>query len=153
MSAYKNFTADDVSEDTGIVTSGIWQDGVSNITTFFSSSTQYTNTGDYNIDVYRHNPAANASASVQFGVVYGHREGSGSLGTKGASGDRTTAAIFGQFNNLVNPPETTNFRFIGNTSAKQFYAITINRARMRDAIEPGGWELHLSGSGATGSLK
>ena len=58
MSAYKNFTADDVSEDTGIVTSGIWQDGVSNITTFFSSSTQYTNTGDYNIDVYRHNPAA-----------------------------------------------------------------------------------------------
>tara|TARA_Y100001937_G_scaffold123341_1_gene186021 strand:+ start:51 stop:1076 length:1026 start_codon:yes stop_codon:yes gene_type:complete len=143
MSAYKNFTGEDVSEDIGIVTSGIWQDGASNITTFFSSSTQYTNTGDYNIDVYRFNPASNASASVQFGLVYGHREGSGSLGTKGASGDRTTAAVFGQFNNLINPPETTNFTFQGNTTAKQFYALSINRARMREAIEPGGWELHL----------
>ena len=143
MSTYKNFTGEDVSEDTGIVTSGIWQDGASNITTFFSSSTQYTNTGDYNIDVYRFDPSTNASASVQFGLVYGHRQGSGSLGTKGATGDRTTAAIFGQFNNLINPPETTNFTFQGNTGVKQFYALSINRARMREAIEPGGWELHL----------
>ena len=144
--AYKNFTGEDVSEDIGLVTSGIWQDGASNIQTFFSSSTQYTNTGDYNIDVYRYDPSSNASASVQFGIVYGHKEGSGSLGTKGATGDRTTAAIFGQFNNLINPPETTKFTFQGNTTAKQFYAISINRARMREEIEPGGWELHLSSS-------
>ena len=147
--AYRNFTGEDVSEDIGIVTSGIWQDGAGKIETFFSSSTQYTNTGDYNIDVYRYNPAANASASVQFGLVYGHREGSGSLGTKGATGDRTTAAIFGQFNNLINPPETTNFTFQGNTTAKQFYAVTINRARMREAIEPGGWELRLKNGSDT----
>ena len=144
--AYKDLTNEDISADTGVVTSGIWQDGASSINTFFSSSTQYTNTGDYNIDVYRYDPSANASASVQFGIVYGHREGSGSLGTKGATGDRTTAAIFGQFNQLINPPETTNFTFQGNTTAKQFYAITLNRARMREAIEPGGWELHLSSS-------
>ena len=144
--AYKNFTGEYVSEDIGLVTSGIWQDGASNIQTFFSSSTQYTNTGDYNIDVYRYDPSSNASASVQFGIVYGHKEGSGSLGTKGATGDRTTAAIFGQFNNLINPPETTKFTFQGNTTAKQFYAISINRARMREEIEPGGWELHLSSS-------
>ncbi len=141
--AYKNFTGEDVTEDIGIVTSGIWQDGASSIATFFSSSTQYSNTGDYNIDVYRYDPSANASASVQFGIVYGHKEGSGSLGTKGATGDRTTAAVFGQFNNLLNPPETSKFTFQGNTTAKQFYAITINRARMRESIEPGGWELHL----------
>jgi len=141
--AYKNFTGEDVTEDIGIVTSGIWQDGASSIATFFSSSTQYSNTGDYNIDVYRYDPSTNASASVQFGVVYGHKEGSGSLGTKGATGDRTTAAVFGQFNNLLNPPETSKFTFQGNTTSKQFYAITINRARMRESIEPGGWELHL----------
>ena len=144
--AFKNFTAEDVSEDIGIVTSGIWQNGDGTINTFFSSSTQYTNTGDYNIDVYRYDPSANASASIQFGIVYGHREGSGSLGNKGVTGDRTTAAIFGQFNNLINPPQTTNFTFQGNTTAKQFYAVSVNRARMRDAIEPGGWELHLSSS-------
>jgi len=146
MSMYKNFTGEDISINSGIVTSGVWQDGASSITAFYTSSTQYTNTGDYNIDVYRYDPSNNASASVQFGVVYGHKEGSGSLGTKGATGDRTTAAIFGQFNSLINPPETTNFTFSNNTTAAQTYAIVLNRARIREAIEPGGWELHLSSS-------
>ena len=149
---FRNFTNDDTSTDVGIVTSGVWQDGASNIETFFTSSTQYTNTGDYNIDIYRYNPSNNASASVQFGLVYGHREGSGSLGTKGATGDRTSAAVFGQFNSLINPPETTAFTFQGNSTAKQFYAIVLNRARMREAIEPGGWEIHL-GFGSTGKVK
>ncbi len=155
---YKNFSDQDIAGDIGIVTSGIWQDGASSIETFFSSSTQYTNTGDYSIDVYRYNPSQNASASVQFGVTYGNRDGSGSLGTKGATGDRTTAAVFGQFNSLINPPETTNFTFQNNTTSKQFYTIVLNRSRMREAIEPGGWELHLSASsqgniaGVTGSM-
>ena len=149
----KEFNPEDISTDTSIVTSGIWQDGASSLTAFFSSSTQYTNTGDYNIDVYRYDPSGNASASVQFGVVYGHRDGSGSLGTKGATGDRTTAAIFGQFNSLINPAQTTAFTFQDNTTAKQFYGIVLNRARMRDGIEPGGWEIHLSGSSANTNLK
>ena len=149
---FKNFTGEDTSMDVGIVTSGVWQDGASSITTFYSSSTQYTNTGDYNVDVYRYDPASNASASVQFGVVFGHREGSGSLGTVGATGDRTTAAIFGQFNSLINPPETTNFTFQNNTTAKQVYVIVLNRARVRESIEPGGWELHL-GNGVANKIK
>jgi len=149
----KNLNTEDISTDTSIVTSGIWQDGASSLTGFFSSSTQYTNTGDYNIDVYRYDPTNNASASVQFGIVYGHRDGSGSLGLKGATGDRTTAAIFGQFNSLINPPETTTFTFSDNTNAKQFYAIVLNRARMREGIEAGGWELHLSSSAANSHVK
>ena len=149
MAFYKIFNpAEDVNEDNAIVTSGLFQDGASSITAFHTSSTQYSNTGDYSIDVYRYDPASNASASVQFGVAYGHREGSGSLGTKGATGDRTTAAIFGQFNNLINPPETTAFKFQANTTSKQIYAIVFNRARMREAIEPGGWELRLHAGGA-----
>ena len=126
---YKDLGTNDVTSDIGIVTSGVWQDGASSITTFFTSSTQYTNTGDYNIDVYRYNPATNASASVQFGLVYGHRDGSGSLGTKGATGDRTTAAIYGQFNNLINPPQTTRFSFGPKTDVQHFYALSFNRAR------------------------
>ena len=152
MAFYKIFNPDeDMNEDNAIVTSGLFQDGASSITAFHTSSTQYTNTGDYSVDAYRYNPGTNASASVQFGVAYGHREGSGSLGTKGATGDRTTAAIFGQFNNLINPPETTAFKFQANTTSKQIYAIVFNRARMREAIEPGGWELrlHAGGTGTT----
>ena len=146
----KALTVDDRVENVALVTSGIFQDGASSITAFFTSSTQYTNTGDYSIDVYRYNPASNASASVQFGVAYGHG-GSGSLGTVGATGDRTTAAVYGQFNNTINPPQTTRFTFGGKSDVDEIYAISFNRARIREDIEPGGWELHLSG--ALGSVK
>ena len=147
MAYFKELENDDKASDVSIVTSGLFQDGASSITTFFSSSTQYTNTGDYNIDVYKFNPATNASASVQFGVVYGHAEGSGSLGLTGATGDRTTAAVYGQFNNIINPPQTTRFTFSGKTDVKHFYALAFNRARIRESMEPGGWEIHL-GTGA-----
>ena len=33
--AYKDLTNEDISADTGVVTSGIWQDGASSINTFF----------------------------------------------------------------------------------------------------------------------
>ena len=148
MAFYKNLTNEDRVNDTAIVTSGLFQDGASSITTFHTSSTQYTNTGDYNIDMYRYDPAGNASASVQFGVAYGHAEGSGSLGTVGATGERPTAAVYGQFNNLINPPQTTRFTFGSKSTVKHFYALSFNRARIREEMEPGGWELHLSGSGA-----
>ena len=146
MSYLVQLENDDKTLDTAIVTSGIFSDGDSSITTFFTSSTQYTNTGDYNIDIYRHNPAVNASASVQFGVVYGHAEGSGSLGVVGSTGDRTTAAIYGQFNNMINPPQTTRFTFGPKSTVKHFYALSFNRARLREKMEAGGWELHI-GSG------
>ena len=147
----KALTVDDRIENVALVTSGMFQDGASTISAFYTSSTQYTNTGDYSIDVYRYNPASNASASVQFGVAYGHVGGSGSLGTVGATGDRTTAAVYGQFNNTINPPQTTRFTFGGKSDVDEIYAISFNRARIREDIEPGGWELHLSG--ALGSVK
>ena len=68
---FKQLTETDKVSDVAIVTSGLFQDGASSITTFHTSSTQYTNTGDYNIDLYRYAPGTNASASVQFGVVFG----------------------------------------------------------------------------------
>ena len=153
MAFYKELDAESKIEDVAFVTSGVFQDGVSNITTFFTSSTQYTNTGDYSIDVYRFDPGTNASASVQFGVTYGHVGGSGSLGTRGATGDRTTAAVYGQINNIINPPNTTRFKFGGNSDIDQVYAIVFNRARIREKLEPGGWELHLHSHGGAGSTK
>ena len=149
MAYFKILTPMDVVEDIGLVTSGIFQDGAASITQFHTSSTQYTNTGDYSVDVYRYDPVGNASASVQFGVAYGHVEGSGSLGTKGATGDRPTAAVYGQFNSLINPPKTTRFTFGPNTDAKEIYALSFNRARIREKVDPGNFEItfaQLSGS-------
>ena len=148
MAFYRNLTTEDRIEDVSVVTSGVFQDGAGSITSFFTSSTQYTNTGDYSVDVYRYDPSGNASASVQFGIAYGNANGSGSLGTVGATGDRASAAVFGQFNSLINPPKTTTFTFGPNQDEETIYALSFNRARIREELEPGGWELHLSnGSG------
>ena len=146
---FKTLTTDDKIADVAIVTSGVFQDGASSITTFFTSSTQYTNTGDYNVDLYRYDPANNSSASVQFGVAYGHSQGSGSLGLVGSTGDRATQAVFGQFNQLINPPQTSTFTFSGKSDLKNFYVLSFNRARIRENLEPGGWELHLNAGGST----
>ena len=143
MSVYKPLTNDDVVTNVAKVTSGVFQDGASSIATFFTSSTQYTNTGDYNVDLYRYDPNTNSSASVQFGIAYGDQQGSGSLGIVGTSGERPTAAVFGQFNQVINPPQTDKFKFSGKSDVKHFYALTFNRARIRESLEPGGWELHL----------
>ena len=138
----------DVVTQASIVTSGVFQDGASKITTFFTSTVQSGSTGDYSLDLFRFNPANNASASVQFGVAYGHYEGSGSLGGVGVVGERPTAAVYSQFNNLINPPQTQKFKF-GAVEADDIFVLSFNRARVRQDLEPGGWEIHLSASAGT----
>jgi len=151
MALYKEFTNDDVVSDVAVVTSGVFQDGASKITTFFNSTVQSGSTGDYSLDVYRYNPTGNASASVQFGVAYGHYAGSGSLGGVGVAGERPAAAVYGQFNNMINPPQTDKFKF-GTFTADDIFALSVNRARIRESLEPGGWELHLSASAGTDNV-
>ena len=63
MSLYKEFDLSDngdVVNDVALVTSGIFQDGASKITTFFTSSVQSGSTGDYSLDVFKNSPASNA---------------------------------------------------------------------------------------------
>ena len=142
---FRPLSGDDIVNDRTIVTSGLFQDGVSSINTFFTSSVQSGSTGDYSLDVYRFNPSVNASASVQFGVAYGHYAGSGSKGGVGVVGERPSAAVYSQFNQLINPAQTEKFVF-GEHTADDILVIAMNRARIREQMEPGGWELHLSGS-------
>ena len=153
MATFKIFdTAEDVVNNTSIVTSGLFQDGVSEITTFFTSSVQSGSTGDYSLDVFKFNPSANASASIQFGVAYGHYAGSGSLGGVGVVGERPSAAVYGQFNQLINPAQTQKFTF-GTHEADDILVLSFNRARIRETLQRGGWELHLSGSSVPGVIK
>ena len=150
---YSAFTTEDIVEGgTKRVTRGLWSGNSGELTVFHTSSYQSNTQKQYYYEIYNGDPTVSTN-EPQFSVAYGHYAGSGSLGTKGATGDRTTAAIFGQFNSLINPAQTTAFTFQDNTTAKQFYGIVLNRARMRDGVEPGGWEIHLSGSSANTHLK
>ena len=131
------------------VTSGLWTGGSTTLTAFYTGST----TSSYFVDVYNDNPVASASAEVQFALGYAHIDGSGSLGntTKTTSGDRQTAALYRQFRNLLLAPNTDRFKFTASPTAsgeKDFYFISFQRARMREKVDPGNWELHLDGGTA-----
>ena len=91
---FRPLSGDDIVNDRTIVTSGLFQDGVSSINTFFTSSVQSGSTGDYSLDVYKFNPTTNTSASIQFGVAYGHVQGSGSLGGVGVEFSSTSPKPF-----------------------------------------------------------
>ena len=149
--SYQRFDrANDIIENQRTtVTSGLWTGGSTTLTAFYTGST----TSSYFVDVYNDNPVASASAEVQFALGYAHIDGSGSLGntTKTTSGDRQTAALYRQFRNVLLAPNTDRFKFTASPTAsgeKDFYFISFQRARMREKVDPGNWELHLDGGTA-----
>ena len=147
--AYKLFDQENdvVSNIKATISSGIWSGGAGTLTTFFSQSAQSSSTGNYFFDVYKTSPATDSEAEVQFSLAYGHLHGSGSKGTVGAAtGNRASAAIHAQIVNLVLPPNTDRFTYAGSQTSKHFFVISLKRARMREKMDPGNWELHISGS-------
>jgi len=134
-----------------VISSGIWSGGSGTLSTFYSQSAQSSSTGLYFYDAYKTDPATDSEAEIQFSVTYGHFEGSGSKGTRGAAtGNRASAAIHAQFVNLLLGPNVNKFTYAGNVTSKHFYAISLRRTRMREKIDPGNWELHISGTVGNG---
>ena len=143
-------SSDVVTNVKDTVSSGMWADGAGTITTFFTSSTQSGSSGDYYLDVYAANPQSDATAKPQFSVAYGHFNGSGSLGAVGVDGNRASAAIYRQLTNTLLGPTEEKFTFAGtgaNTTPEFVYAISVARQQLREKMDPGNWELHISGSG------
>ena len=110
------------------------------------------------LHIYHQDPNTTSTAEIQFDIGYAHFEGSGSLGntTKLTEGKRESAANYRQFANVLLPPTTEKFTFTSAPSASNdFYFLAFNRARMREKIDPGNWEIkagttHLiDDSGAT----
>ena len=159
MAIYKDFniqpenslvSSDVVTNVKDTVSSGMWADGASSITTFFTSSTQSGSSADYYLDVYSANPQSDSTAKPQFSVAYGHFNGSGSLGAVGVDGNRASAAIYRQLTNTLLGPNEEKFTFAGsgaNITPDYVYAISIARQQLREKMDPGNWEIHISGSG------
>ena len=142
---YTAFTTDDVVEG-GVqrITRGLWSGNVGELTTFFTSSFQSATQKQYYYEIYNGDPTLSTS-EAQFSIAYGHRLGSGSLST-GPDYDAPSKAIYGQYQQTLLPSTQTQFTF-GTETSNDIYAITINRARLKDKLDRGNWELVLSGSG------
>lgn len=135
------------------ISSPAWSGGTATLTSFYTGSTQSGSSGDYYYDVYD-KAGSDSTRQVQFAVSYGHVEGSGSLST--SAGSNPSKAIYRQIRNICikNASSETRFNFNANgdgTSYKaaDIFAIGVNRARYREKIDPGNWELHLTKSGNT----
>ena len=166
---FKQFESTDiVAGRSQPVSTGIWSDGETAWAQFYTSSAQtvassslfeplnglyYTNVYDY--------PIASASADVYFSLTYGHYAGSGSstfdTNTSQGSLIYPTKAIYNQYRNLLLAPGDTKFSFIssdelGNQTAVDsdaIYAISFRSTKYKDRLDPGQFEITLSGSMGT----
>ena len=148
--AFKLFNPDQKVENMySTVAEPMWSGDTGTLTTFFTGSVQNSNSGKYYNDVYK---TTDETLDVQFAVSYGHRLGSGSEGSATTGTTNPTQAIYSQLRQVLLPAQTTQFNFKGDGTTNYYsddvFVLSANRARYREKMDPGNWELHLqSGSG------
>lgn len=149
MTTFKRFTPDDIVQANPTeVTVGLWTNDTGSLSGFFTSSAQSSSlSSQYYTNVYNANPQLTSSAEVQFAVAYGHRTGGGNT-TLAISDQSTlsTLAVHQQYRNLLLDPDDSQFTFLGNYNTDHIYVINVTRARLKERLDPGNWQLSLSGS-------
>ena len=161
MSTFQIFDRDNdvVENQRTTISSGLWTGGSGTLTAAYTQSTNGNITGSF-LDIYNEDPNLSSSAEIQYAVGYAHFDGSGSAGntTKLTTGGRQTKALYSQFRNVLLAPNTEKFEFTSSPTAsgdKDFYFVSFQRARQREKIDPGNWELKLgqvSSAGRTTAL-
>ena len=147
--SFKRLEADDFVVSTDSITAGMWVGDIATLTYFFTSSTQAAGaSGDYYLNVY----SSSAATDIQFAIAYTNAQGSGSLAYNTAvNGYSPTGTIYGQYQNLVLGDENAAFIF-GNITSSDFFALSIERSRFKEAILPGSLTLKVAGSTRTLTL-
>jgi hypothetical protein len=145
---------DVIDNQTEVVTAGLWSDGIANLITHHTSSTQTTSQRRYYVDTYQKNTSLTGSA-VQYSVAYGHALGSGS-DSQGQLNDSPSRAVYSQYKQLLLEPTDSRFT-VNGTDTDSVYLINFSRARTKEKLDPGNFELPLANitsraSNATGSV-
>ena len=154
------YTMFDTSTDGGdiitdveeIQTAPIWSGNEGTLSRFYTGSSTGQTSGStswqHQLYIFNENPEASSSAAVQFSIAYGHYAGSGSLDYDNTSkpGASPSRAVYGQYANLLLPDGTDLFT-IGSGSTDDIIAININRARFKEQLDPGNWQLNLDANG------
>lgn len=146
---YTTFTADDiVAASQTIVTTGLWSKDSGSLEgqTAFLYNDQVGKSGEYYLDVYDLDPAVTDLAEVQFAVTYGHVNGAGAPTLiDDEQAKLPTKAIYSQYKNLLLDPSDSKFSFQG-VQSDHIYVINLQRSRVREQLDPGNWQLPLSGA-------
>ena len=127
------------------VSAGIWSDGSGTLSTFHTGSTQSGSTARYFLDVSNLTLGTSGSA-VQFSLAYGHRAGSGS---QIVNVDKPTKAIYSQYAQTLLAANDGIFTMEGSVNTDEIFVLNFERARQKEKVDPGNWQLTLSGSSGT----
>lgn len=124
------------------VTTGIWSNGVAQLRKFYTGSSMTVEQKKYYYEIYQ-SQSSSPTAEPQFSVAWGHRKGSGSA-TEGQVDDGPSRAIYSQYRLLLLEPSDYQFTFEGGIGSDNCYFINFNRARIKEKLDPGNWELYLA---------
>jgi hypothetical protein len=147
------------------VSTGMWSDGETEWLYFYTSSAQTADSasqyeplnGLYYTNVYD-GPTGSVDSDIYFSVTYGHYAGSGSstFDTSTTNGSLLfpTKAIYNQYRNLLLTPGDVKFTFAtasvgtnnGVIDSDDIYVINFKANKAKDRVDPGQFEITLSGS-------
>ena len=144
---FKRFDPEDFVVSADTVTSTVWSGFQPQLNSFFSSSVQKEGTsGPYYLNVFQTASTAEGS-EVQFSIAFGDKSGRGTVDFDSSVGGKSPSrSIYGQYRTLVLEDENAQFVYGLNFSSSYFYAINIERARYKEKLFPGTFNLVLSSS-------
>jgi hypothetical protein len=149
--AFKRLDSEDFVVSSDSVTSTVWSSNSPSLNTYFSSSVQKEGaSGPFYISIYQ-TGSQDATSEVQFQIAYGNKNGGGGIDYDAAVPNvSATSTIYGQYRALILEDENANFIW-GNSSGSDendFYALSIERARYKQALLPGSTNIVLTSSNA-----
>jgi len=143
--AFKRLDPEDISISAESIVTPLWSTNALELTSFYTSSTQVASSaGDFYYKIYSQN-ALNAPS--QFAIAFGNKNGGGATRYTISITGSASSTIYGQYRSLIYGDEEQSFTFQNETS-ENIYAISVDRARYKEKLLPGTFNLILSGSGA-----
>ena len=123
--SFKRFEADDITISADSITAPVWSTGITTLSTFFTSSAQYTNSNGFYLDVYQIN-STGSNAAVQFSIAYANSLGSGSAPFNPDVASKTPSSVtYGQYRSLVLGDEEGDFT-LNSSTLSEFYVLSID---------------------------
>ena len=150
---FKRLDAEDFVVSADAVQSVAWSTGQATLTEFFTSSVQAGgSSGNYYLSVYQ-TASSVSTAAVQFDIAYADVSGLGSEYYDAAYTSRTPSSTnYGQYRSMILEDENATFTVgSGNNTftLNNFWVISPERARYKEKMFPGTFNLVLSGSNGT----
>ena len=146
--AFKRLDPEDFIVSIDTVSQPLWSGNTNELSSFFTSSAQKLDrSGDYYLSIFN-GSIGEATTETQFDIAFGNKTGKGTTAYNANVSlvNSYSKTIYGQYRSLLLEDETADFKF-GGVSQDSIYVLSISRARYKEKLLPGSFNLILSGSG------